>query len=359
MHIFLPTLFLGICLISGSWGYAESGKPSVSSQQNLSSADLQYAGPNLNEDAYQLSLGADYILWEIAQDGLETAGNFYSTTAFPTQQGQVYFPKFKLRNGFKVHAQKILSQRKNVDLFAEYTWLQTNTYADSGALPEGSYFYPGNNAELSTYYSSSYQYKYNVFDFELGRLSAIAQEVFSIRPFFGLRGVWNSSTWISETFFPSYLRKVTLSSAQKTSGAGIRGGIDLSFDIFEPKDKINNLKLIASTAASGIYGSTSVVTQLDVDPEENFDGYPWFSNVKSSMNRIIPIIDLSIGLSWNKNLGGTDGDRYNLEIHALWDTQAWINYGKHQVDSGWNTMCLIKPQTLTVQGLTIGGSLEF
>jgi len=70
---------------------------------------------------------------------------------------------------------------------------------------------------------------------------------------------------------------------------------------------------------------------------------------------MVPIVDLSIGLSWNMSFGGERDNDYNVEIHALWDTQSWIGYGKH-LSAFW----IQRGQSnLTVQGFTIGAQIMF
>jgi hypothetical protein len=55
------------------------------------------------------------------------------------------------------------------------------------------------------------------------------------------------------------------------------------------------------------------------------------------------------------SFGGERDNDYNVEIHALWETQSWIGYGRHVT----SFIAPRGPQNLTVQGFTIGAQLMF
>jgi hypothetical protein len=367
---------LGVACLSANLAAApasSSGSSSSSSQmsntdQSMMASGLMYAGPQLGEDATGISLGADYILWQVVQEGLEfTAGNVYPTGTNAALQGGTNFPKFRLLNGFKVHGQVTIAECDDVDLFLQYIWLQrsSGTYSGQGA----STVYPlilvdwddtvSSSDNVSTW-ASSYKTSYNVIDLEMGRLTSIAKDSFSLRPFWGIRGVWNSHTWVA-----SYIGTVagtqsitySLNSYQNTSGAGVRGGFDLAWQFFANSEYFGGLKIIGMTALSGVYGRTYVNTltgQAPTASQTNTGGQVFYSN-RTSLNRMVPVVDLSIGLSWNMSFGGERDNDYNIEIHALWDTQSWIGYGRN-LTAFWAPR---GPQNLTVQGFTIGAEIAF
>jgi len=372
---------MGVAALSANLTAAPASSNSSTSTQSsndnsMVASGIMYAGPMLSEDATGITLGADYILWQVGQEGLETAGNYYSTTAFPTEQGVNYFPQFGMRSGFKVHGQVTISECDDVDLFVEYIWLQRSTDTNSGVLP--SYTADANLFSSSDYthliyptdinssfypssYSSSFKFNYNVLDFEIGRLSSIAKDSFSLRPFFGIRGVWNSSTWTPSVTFnddsdPVLTATATTVSYQNTSGAGVRAGFDMAWQFYANSDYFGGLKILGSTALSGVYGRTYVTTTSDWTGQMTIPVDHVYSNNKSSLNRTVPIIDLSVGLGWDMSFGGERDNDYNVEIHALWDTQTWINYGKSQIQ---DPNYVIRPQNLYIQGLTVGASLGF
>ena len=369
---------LGVACLSANLTAApasSSGSSSSSSQmsntdQSMMASGLMYAGPQLGEDATGISLGADYILWQVVQEGLETvAGNFYAAGTNAGAQGGTNFPKFKLLNGFKVHGQVTIAECDDVDLFLQYIWLQRSTGTNSGS--GGSQVFPLFFVDLVddtiqstdnvSSYATSYRTSYNVLDLEMGRLSSIAKDSFSIRPFWGIRGVWNTHRWIASyvgILSGTQSTTNTLNSYQNTSGAGVRGGFDLAWQFFANSEYFGGLKIIGLTAVSGVYGRTYVDTTTTQQPTptsgSNTTGSTFFLN-RTSLNRIVPIVDLSIGLSWNMSFGGERDNDYNVEIHALWDTQSWIGYGRNMT-AYWFPR---GPQNLTVQGFTIGAEIAF
>jgi hypothetical protein len=191
----------------------------------------------------------------------------------------------------------------------------------------------------------------------MGRLSSFAKDTLSIRNFWGIRGVINSHNWDSVAFgswvtnnptdFPA-----TVTSYQNTSGAGVRSGTNLAWQLFANKKYFSGFKIHGMSALSGVYGRTYVDTQSFI----NINGRVIYTyDNRSTFNRIIPVVDLSIGLSWERTFAGERDNDYNIEIHAFWDTQSWIGYGKFTTGSPDPTT----PQNLTVQGFTIGAQIMF
>ena len=376
---------LGVACLSAKLfaASASSNTSSSSSQMNntdqsMMASGLMYAGPKLGEDSTGISLGADYILWQVVQEGLETfAGNYASfiPAYSPVQtQGQTTFPKFNLLNGFKVHGGVNIAESGNIDLFLQYIWLQRTTGTNTGTA--GSQSEPLLAASLvnpiSAFlplapfsYSVSFNTSYNVIDFEMGRLTSLCENSFTIRPFWGIRGVWNTNTYnVTTNYYDITLSNgqeielpYTLNSYQNTSGAGVRGGLNLTWQLFADSEYFGGLKIIGLSALSGVYGRTYVDTLF----QGEFNLFPLTTEIstafnnRTSLNRIIPVVDLSIGLSWDMSFGGERDNDYNVEIHALWETQSWIGYGRHVT----SFIAPRGPQNLTVQGFTIGAQLMF
>ncbi|MFZ4772890.1 MAG: Lpg1974 family pore-forming outer membrane protein [Chlamydiia bacterium] len=367
---------LGVACLSANLAAAPASSSNTSTQKtgkddhSMMASGLMYSGPMLSEDATGISLGADYILWQVVQEGLETvSNNYYPTGTTTPTMGSTVFPSSSLLSGFKVHGAVTIAECDNIDLFVQYIWLQRSTKTNTGT--GGSTTLPAfivNVNDLSDIdqepvvtYSSGFRIAYNVLDFEMGRWSSIAKDSFAIRPFFGIRGTWNTSTWTptytgSLDFTTPTLNTVNnVNSYQNTSGAGVRAGMDLAWKFFNNSDYFGGLKVLGMSALSGVYGRTYVNTACYTTPSSQGSTAGTFYWNQSSLNRLVPVIDLSIGLGWDMSFGGEADDDYNVEIHALWETQSWINYGKHL------TAYLIPrgAQNLGIQGLTVGASVEF
>jgi hypothetical protein len=326
---------------------------SSDTEQNIVASGLSYAGPQLGEDAFGLSFGADYILWQLAQEGLEVIESNYSLlgTSAITSQGSTDYPKFKYLSGFKINGRVTLEESEKMDLSLQYIWLQRSTGTNTG--PGGDTSVYERLLPLSNW-SSSFQSSYNVIDFEMGRLSSLARETLSIRNFWGIRGVINSHTWEISSQSADLTSFIDNISYQNTSGAGVRSGTNLAWQLFANKKYFSGLKLIGMSALSGVYGRTYVDTLSYRTPDGSNDKI-WLVNNRTSFNRIIPVVDLSIGLSWEITFEGKKDHNYNIEIRALWDTQSWIGYGKFSTAAPGP----ITPYNLTVQGFTIGTQIMF
>lgn len=337
---------------------------------------LLYAGPQLNEEAVYIQLGADYLLWVVSQEGLETAINNLATvpqTGDPfvpvPGQGTSYMPRFKPRNGFKVHGDVVLKSCENVDLFLEYIWLDrsapnnTNTTNSAFTYPQlliasviGSSSAPDENIYSV---SSSYKFEYNVLDFEIGRLNSFGRNVFISRQFWGLRGTWQTAYWNTSydmnAYNPNFTGRFPAFAyvKQQTNGAGVRGGLDFGFNLSPKNSLVQKLMITGTIAASGIFGATTVTWQSGQNLSNNQQ--QTYQYTQNRLYRITPVLDLSLGLGWNYTFGQESNDRYNIEIHASWDTQSWIGFGQFTSP----TFTQGGQQNMTVQGLTVGGSLFF
>jgi hypothetical protein len=329
-------------------------------EQNLVASGLMYAGPQLGDDATGLSIGADYILWQLAQEGLEVVNSCVYTASQATtspSQGSTGYPQFKYLSGFKLNGRVTLEDSENIDLFLQYIWLQRSLGTNSGTGGPSTYAAYDTRRDFVSSWSSSFKSSYNVIDFEMGRLSSFAKDTLSIRNFWGIRGVINSHNWESVVFGswnPASSTDIPaiVNSYQNTSGAGVRSGTNLAWQLFAHKKYFSGFKIHAMSALSGVYGRTYVDTQSSVIV--NGTSYYFFDN-RATFNRIIPVVDLSIGLSWERTFAGERDNDYNIEIHAFWDTQSWIGYGKFTTGSPDPTT----PQNLTVQGFTIGAQIMF
>ena len=140
---------------------------------------------------------------------------------------------------------------------------------------------------------------------------------------------------------------------QQTNRAGERGGLDFGFNLSPKNSLVQTLMITGTIAANGIFGATTVRWQSGQNLSNNDQQI--YQSTQNPFYRITPVLDLSLGLGWNYTFGKESTDRYNIEIHASWDTQSWIGFGQ----STSPTFTQGGQQNMTVQGLTLGGSLFF
>jgi hypothetical protein len=351
-----------LCCLFSSLGFSlATSTKDVEAAPQLSEG-VAYGGPILNDDAMHIQLGADYILWLVTQEGLNTAINntlLSDTTGPVTGMGTTYNPHFKVRSGFKVHADIALKESEKVDLFLQYIWLATNTNSVTNNTNFNFTLSLDSDPDNISSVTTSYQLYYNVLDFEIGRYSSLAKNIFLFRPFWGIRGTWQKVNWNTSTYGTSINDDTLLSTRQtitqqKTNGAGVRGGLNLAWNLSPNNNILQNLKILGTMAFSGIYGATTVNCQFGETLNRQFTTYEYSQD---RIYRITPVIDLAVGLGWDYNFGGDCNDRYNVEVHALWDTQSWINFGRFHAAG--KSLSDGANGNMTVQGLTVGLSLTF
>ena len=266
----IACLSTNLAAVSTSNNTSSSSSQMNSTDQNMMASGLIYAGPQLGEDSKGISLGADYILWQVVQEGLEVVHSNYTLTSaspMPTSPtlGSTGYPKFNLLSGFKVHAGVTLADCEDVDLFLQYIWLQRTTGTNSGTGGATTYYAYDSDYDSISSWSSSFKTSYNVLDLEMGRLASYAKDTISIRNFWGIRGVWNTHNFNNliltalANLGPVDL-PLTYNSYQNTSGAGVRAGTNIAWQLFANKKYFDSLKIIGMSAISGVYGRTYVDT---------------------------------------------------------------------------------------------------
>lgn len=352
---------LGVACLSINLSAAAGTTQATGTQQSIKpvlgtcSDATCYAGPLLHQDSAGIIIGAEYLLWSMRQEGLEYIASNYSTTTSQTEQGYVSGPRFNLHSGFRVMAGVTIAESDNVDINVSYTWLarttsnnnQTglqNTYATINTDPVGSNGAPVQVASAT----GTWKADYNLFDLEIGRLSTFAKDSLNLRPFWGLRGTWQTQEYnVIYSQFANNADLATYFAKQKTGGVGVRTGFNYIWNLFANEGYKGGFAIVGTSSIAGVYGSTSILQQ---STETTSGNTAFYTNVKDSMQRIIPVIDLSLGLSWNVMFGGDADDEYALEFHAKWDTQSWIGMGKQFA----GTLNDRGSQNLTLQGLTVG-----
>jgi len=288
------------------------------------------AGPRVAHGA-DVFITANFIWWKAAQDGLDysVTGFADGTTTPSTGTGNVSGPSFSWDPGFKVGLGLNMSH-DGWDLFAQYTWLQSNqnsTSSGQGRMNFCSVSYFNDKVNNATR-SASWDFHFNVIDLELGRNFYLSQFLVH-RAFTGLKFTWQDQDFkvIEKGDFqfnnapaegPFVIRQDL-----GTWGIGIRSGLQNAFHFS------SEWSIYANLAFSGMWTSIDSKRKDDLsgitpDPE-GFDGDTFTTvNTKKSCYRIRYVGELELGLRWETWFYD---DNYHFAIDAGYEQQVWINNG--------------------------------
>jgi hypothetical protein len=341
--LFGMSMFQSIC---------HAAEKQLANPQNIKG--LYYGGPLLNDDSFGYSMGADYILWLYVVEGYPTAvSNVEVTRNAYKGFGSFNEPIFPLLNGFKVYGSVLLKENQNMDIKAKYTWLQrttkTTTGQGGGITLAISNLLDGTRSEdfLLSSWATSTRLVFNLINIDAGRNCILVEDALNFRPYVGIVGVYNKNTFTSllnSSGFPSAQPFVSVQIMSIGAG-GARAGFNMDWTPFLRTTYLKEVKFCAEAALSGIFGQTKIDTT-------NSNGGVVTSLSKDYLYRSTPIVEFQIGFGWNKLFGSETNDRYNFEFHALWELQNWIGYNRFY-NPGYSF------GNLTLQGLTLGASLDF
>ncbi len=332
---------VGVVCLSLTHAFADYTDPSTSTHPTQMAVP---PSPTPGETGPNVFVSADYTLWTARETGLAVGySNFYSDGSSSPEEGKVFYPKMKLRSGFKVDLGVYLPH-DNWDLVAEYTWFNNN----SNHLHDAS-FTPGQalaifgKLDYVNSLSSSWNLWFNRIDLTMGR-SFFAGHYLSIRPFMGLLGAWDNQklhVTTSDTTDVSY----DSHNSQKWWGVGAYGGMNATFTFVSDSSNQWSLFLDAGTAL----------------PWSKFNGHQYLVNTtekltmadfKNTSYTVTPMLETALGIRWET--WWADGSWMFL-LQAAWEEQVWFSHNNLIL----NTTGFQSPGAMTLQGLTVRAALAF
>lgn len=301
---------------------------------------------SLNSESAGIGLVAEYLLWDVRQDGLEVA----YTTASTGTEGRIFEPKFDPRSGFRVGAVMSFAETQGVDVALSYIWLsrENHTVTQSGltnARAAIASSVGGAPLDISAF-GADWGLNYNLVDFTFGRRCGFGQGALVLRPFWGLRGAWHTQH-LQVQYTPSVAgAQETVSYEHKVCGVGLTAGSEYEWRFYG--DSSGGFSIIGVGSLSGIYGNTKVAKQYLQGATSTLD-------LESQQRRTIPALDLNLGLSWTALFGGDQDNDYGVNLHAVWSLQHWVGMGKFFVGEPNGNSA----QDMGLQGLTAGAAFWF
>lgn len=349
-------LFCGSLLFSSI--YADGESSDASSKSSMSLKEITPPAGFAAEQGLGFSIYADFIYWEARQPNLAFAATG-SFTVNPDAdnvlpQGEVYFPKFQYKPGFKVGL-SIDIGHDNWDLDANYTWLNGSGEKNSVAQDAGVHtliplitIAPTVDDDL-TYADGNWFFHHNLINVTLGRDYFISQKI-TLRPHFGLSGAWNHQKndvhYSFESAYSDLTTQVNNYLKQSYWGVGFNTGISTAW-LFDENWSIYGNFAIMNLWSKYDYENKQVAYEYDeygaIDPDtENTHAYS-----QSVQYGFQNVIDLEMGLRWATTF---DDDTMGAALQLGWEQQVWINHVSYATTGASN---------LSLQGLTARLKLNF
>jgi len=302
------------------------------------------------------SITADFIYWEARQANLDFAQSGSTNLENNPGQGQVYYPSFKYKPGFKVGAAVDVGH-DNWDLSSEYTWLNgsggksstNSTYSATTLTPTRTIYNSSTNYETTHRLieaDGNWNFHYNLINLVLGRDYYISQHL-TLRPYFGLAGAWNNqSTLVHYTLSKEdgTGRFISQSYGQRYWGVGFDTGLNTSwcFDdnwsIYGDFCFMNLWSRYKDTSKQTAYAQTDLVVDY-TNPTVDY-------NTQAVQYGIQNVIDIQMGLRWGMRF---DDNNMGISFQAGWDQQVWINQSQNATGAS----------NLSLQGLDIKARFDF
>lgn len=352
----LAGLFCGSLMFTSVFADTDSDSSS-DSQATSTMKEITPPAGFAAEQGIGFSIYADFIYWEARANDLAFATtSLLSTTTTTLQPGEVYYPSFNYKPGFKVGIAFDLGH-DNWDLDANYTWLNGNAGKNSVSTGLGviatqiTPTLPIVGSSLETYLTQAdgnWDFHHNLINLDLGRNYFISQFL-TLRPYFGLSGAWSSQdshvhyTYTSDTDPYPVEDFVTLYFSQSYWGVGFNTGLQTSWLFDENWSIYGNFGILNLwskfsdssketdyDAVDGVIEATGTVTQ----------------NFSSTQYGIQNVLDLELGVRWATTF---DDDTMGASIQMGWEQQVWFN-NCHLYDQTTN---------LSMQGLTARLRFDF
>lgn len=307
------------------------------------------------EGGANLFVFGDYLYWIAHEDGLYYAqtGAGAGTTVSPPNGSEDFHGDLKKiksdwENALRVGA-GLNFPKAGYDLKLIWTWFSTDA-DDSVNSAKGNIltlwaepdFASSTNALAA---KAKWNLDLNVGDLEWGRSSWFGGH-FSLRPFFGVRGLWLDQDLKNHyTYNTTPLVFGSLHLDSDFRGGGLRAGADSCF---------------AMPWGFSIYGLASgslLYGRFNANMRFKEDAFT-IAKTKDHFWKGVSSLQVALGLSWDSHFFK---DHCHIELHIGWEQNIWFNINQmnhfmNHLNSGFYFK---ENSNLTLQGLVAGGRFDF
>ncbi|MFY7842980.1 MAG: Lpg1974 family pore-forming outer membrane protein [Rhabdochlamydiaceae bacterium] len=324
---------------------------------------------------------AELLVWWANAQGLNGGvvnNNYSPSTTIPQQASTLTYaenhsPHFSWDAGFRLGMGYALDH-DTWDLYSSWTRFHTHANTALNAISTSQVLYPSLsavNADTSIgdlradRAHGSWKIDTDFVDVELGR-QFFAGHYLSLRPHVGLRGAWVNHhhqikyyNLVNSTTGGTTIPVDVLSLKSRFDGAGLRAGIDSEWTMG------HGVSIYGDLAFSALYGryrnhQFEAMGALDLATASNT-----YLNYKDRYNDTNLLADIGLGLNWVPDLTCVCPTmRFTLSLG--WEHHLILNQVQFKKVSTYTSQQGVKSSylgqivsDLALQGLTIGGRLEF
>jgi hypothetical protein len=203
--------------------------------------------------------------------------------------------------------------------------------------------------------SAKWEMHYNMFNLQLGKSYLVSKKL-ALTPFIGVHGGWikrDLHTILSNQPFNS--SQIDTHSSVNYWGVGPRLGFNSEWKIGRGFEVFGNLASALLCGASYDEEITSLATSEGV-PIDTSDIFTDITK-KHGKSRLVPAIQMMLGLGWNKCFNRSSHD-YFVDLRAAWEVNYYWNMQNFLSSQGIQ-QTYVFPTSLQLGGLTASATFGF
>lgn len=297
-------------------------------------------------DCGTFSFGADWLYWKVEQQKMQVGAEVTLTPGINDNfsiHSKVLKPKFKTDSGYRIFADYV-TPNNCWRVEAAYTHVPSKAGFNHVGNPATSTFnfislfgtnFPLLNAISSESFNSlnsQWDVDVNYFDLDLSRTFTFCDCCLEIRPHLGIRG-----EWIDQKFIIGGTNTLSFTSTMKgrLSGIGLEGGLWGGWNMG------CGFQLIGHVGGSIVYAKSHNRGRL----VGTMNGATTTVDYSDNSHLSLPSADSFIGIAYSNCLFN-----HVVQLHVGWEHHLILNTNQFSISGD---------EEMTLQGLTLGGSIAF
>lgn len=243
-------------------------------------------------------------------------------SSFHLDQGNIVYPKWKWKPGFKIGIGKSHTENK-WNTFLQYTWFynQENNLAAPGDFPpsQGLPAWPYtrilqvSGTDAIAHVTSSWNNQFNRIDWRFS-MDCMAGFYFAFQPFFGLLG-WFEKEWLQIHYGRPQEDLFLVNTKQTGGGIGLCIGTDTEFFFY--KTRFHYWSLIGHFGVGFPWSYYHSFSSIFHENTRTFR-----ERTRHMYTNVTPVIEMFVGF----RLVSIWDDGYSMFFQFGWETQLWLDH---------------------------------